>query len=330
MINYTKNIKKNKKSFKKRLGFFLLVFVILFFGAIFLKAGNTFSLVSDNSFWNTKEEKDNYNEKDRIDILILGIRGEEDEEYGGTLTDSIMILSIKTDLKKSALISLPRDLYAKIPKHGGLREKINYAYAFGENKGINGIDLSRQVVESITGINIDYAVVIDFKTFENLIDAVGGITISLEEDFVEKSQWGWEFRVPKGDNLLDGKTALYYARSRFSTNDFDRSRRQQEIILALKDKILSMGVLANPVKINEIFNSIGKGVKTNIDLSTGIKLIKYSKYMEGDNMEKKILDTTENGLLQQGKINGIYVLYPKAGLDNFTDIKNDIRGIFEE
>ncbi len=326
MINYTK--KENKKSPLKRLLSFVFVFLFVASMLLFLKAGNTFSLVSNNSFWEKNQTEDNYNEKDRIDILILGIRGEDDENYGGTLTDSIMLMSIKTDQNKVALISLPRDLYAKIPKHAGLREKINYAYAFGENKGIGGINLSKQVVENITGVNIDYAVVVNFQAFEDLINAVGGIDIYLKKEFVETSQWGWEFRLPAGKNTLDGETALYYARSRFSTDDFDRARRQQEIILALKEKLLSAGVLANPVKLNNIFNVIGDNIKTNIDFKTGVKLLKYAKYMD-ENMTKKVLSTQDDGLLQQGKIDGIYVLYPKAGLDNFEEIKKEIRSIFD-
>ncbi len=328
MINHTKNIKKQKKPFLKRLGFFSVIFVLIFFLFLFLKAGNTFSLVTDDKFWD-KKENENYNEKNRIDILLLGIRGDDNENYGGTLADAIMLISIKTDKNKIALISLPRDLYAKIPKHAGLREKINYAYAFGENKGIGGINLSKQVVENITGVNIDYAIVVNFQAFEDLINAVGGVDIYLQEEFVETSQWGWEFRLPAGKNTLDGETALYYVRSRFSTDDFDRARRQQEVILALKEKLTSAGVLTNPVKLNNIFNAIGDNVKTNIDFKTGLKLLKYAKYMNEKDLIRKVLDTSKDGLLQAGIVDGMYVLYPKAGLDNFSEIKKEIRGIFD-
>jgi len=330
MINYLKNNnKEQKKNLIKKIGYFLLTFLIISFGFIFFKVGHTFSLVSDGNFWTINKQEDNYNEKNRIDILILGIRGAKDELYGGTLADSIMLLSLKTDTKKAALISIPRDLYVKIPRHNNLKEKINYAYAFGENKNIGGINIMKEVVQNVTGVNIDYAVVVDFSTFKDLIDSVGGIDIYLKKEFVEKSQWGWEFRVPAGENHMNGDTALYYARSRFSTNDFDRARRQQEIIVALKDKLTTMGVLTNPIKLNKIFNSIGKGVKTNINFTTALKLIKYTDYLSNDKLIKKVLDTSKTGPLQAGTIDGKYVLYPKAGLGNFTDIKKEIRNIFE-
>lgn len=322
--NFNQNTDKSEqKSLARRLAFFAFLAVILFSGFMFFKVGRTFSLVG-GSFW----DKNAYNEKERIDILILGKRGAEDEAHGGNLTDTMMILSIKTDQNKVALISIPRDLYVQIPHHNG-REKINYAYAFGEGKGLGGIKLSKEVLENITGISIDYAVVVDFNAFEKIIDAVGGVDVHLEKDFVETSQWGWEFRIPAGKNTLDGKKALYYVRSRFSTNDFDRARRQQEVIVALKNKILSIGVLTNPIKLNEILNSIGSGIETDINLTTGIGLVKYLKYMDKDHMTKKVFDLSENGLIQSGMINNAYVLYPKAGLDNYADIRKDIRTIFE-
>ncbi|MEK7453188.1 MAG: LCP family protein [Patescibacteria group bacterium] len=330
MINKLKNIITTKKSFLKRFSFFVFIFLFLFVIFIFLKAGYTFSLISsDYTFWQSSID-DGYEERDRIDILILGMRGDDDVQYGGTLTDSIMILSIDTKNNKTAFISIPRDLYTKIPRHDNKREKINFAYAFGENKKIGGLNISKDVIESITGIVIDYAVAIDFKTFENLIDVVGGIDVYLNKEFTEASQWGFEFTIPAGKNTIDGKTALYYARSRFSTDDFDRSRRQQDVLVSLKNKLLNTGVLVNPLKINEIFNSIGKGVKTNIDFTTSLRLIKYIKYMDSAHLTRKIIDASENGLLQAGKIDDSYVLYPKIGLDNFTDIKEEIRGIFKQ
>ena len=92
----------------------------------------------------------------------------------------------------------------------------------------------KELVSKITGVYIDKAVILDFFSFEKIIDQVGGIDIVLENPFEEKQQWGYEFSLPAGPNHLDGKNALYYARSRFSSSDFDRSRRQQEVMFALK------------------------------------------------------------------------------------------------
>ncbi|MBI3671522.1 LCP family protein [Candidatus Azambacteria bacterium] len=330
IINKLSNISENeKKPFWKRAGVFAVVFLMSFAVFVFFKAGHTLSLVNGaGQLWDSIVD-DGYVEKNRIDILILGIRGAEDTQYGGTLTDSIMILSIDTKKNETALISVPRDIYTVIPRHDGKREKMNYAYAFGESKGIGGMNLSKQVVEKVTGIVVDYVVVIDFKTFEKLIDTVGGVDLTLDKDFVETSQWGYTFKVPAGKNTLNGETALYYTRSRFSTDDFDRARRQQDVIMALKDKLLNMGVLMNPIKLNEIFDAIGQGVKTNINLATGLELMKYSKYMDKTHLKREVIDASENGLLQAGKVDGAYVLYPKAGLDNFTDIKNEVRNIFQ-
>jgi len=321
---------ERKKPFAKRIAIFILAVFLITAIFLFFKVGKTFSLVSDNKilFNASGNNDDNYHESNRVDILLLGIRGDDDQEYGGDLADSIMLVSIDTKKEKVALISVPRDLYVKIPLHAGLREKINYAYAFGVNKGVGGLNLTKQVVESVTGIDIDYGVVVDFNTFKELIDAVGGVDVHLDKDFVESTQWGYEFRVPAGDNTLNGEDSLYYARSRFSSDDFDRARRQQQILVALKNKITSIGVLSNPLRLNEMFNTIGKGVKTNIDFATGLSMLSYAKYMD-NGLKRLILDTTSTGLLQQGFVNNNYVLYPKAGLDDFSQIKEEVRNIFQ-
>jgi len=109
-----------------------------------------------------------------------------------------------------------------------------------------------------------------------MVDALGGVTIYLDKPFVEDKQWWCDengencrpfivncrpFIVKAGKQTLDGETALLYIRSRFSSSDFDRIRRQQQVLLAIKDKVLSLGVLANPVKINELFNIIADHIK---------------------------------------------------------------------
>lgn len=116
-----------------------------------------------------------------------------------------------------------------------------------------GIDMAEKVISKITGIYIDKTVVFDFSAFKEIVDAVGGIDIYLEKPFKESSQWGYEFSLPAGNNHLNGEQALYYVRSRYSTNDFDRARRQQEVIIAIKNKALTLGFLTNPLKINSCF-----------------------------------------------------------------------------
>lgn len=294
---------------------------------MFAKVEKTFSFIN-NSFWRRVVHIDNYQEKDRIDILVMGLRGKDDVENGGLLTDTIMLISIDTNTGRAAFLSIPRDLYVKIP-NSDRTEKINFAYAYGKEKFNDGLSSSRLAVERATGVNIDYSVAIDFSAFKDLIDNVGGIDVYVPKDFVEISQWGWEFHVPKGINHMNSETALYYARSRFSTSDFDRSRRQQDILMAVGNKILSLKVLSNPVKLNSILNSLSKGVDTDVDFISMLNLIKYAKLMNSDKVIKFILNDSPDNFLTADHVNGAYVLYPKAGMENYDAIHAKFRNIFQ-
>jgi len=316
-------------SLRKKIIIFLIALVLALMGFFLLKVGKTFSLVNVG-FWKRTFKFDNYREKDRVDILVLGMRGENDiEEMGKYLTDTIMILSVKTDENKAAMASIPRDLYVKIPQHSKM-EKINYAYAYGNTLNGDGLGMAEIVVEEATGVDIDYVAVIDFSAFKKLIDMVGGIDVYAPREFVETSQWGWEFRVPQGMNHMNGETALYYARSRYSTSDFDRSRRQQDIIMALGDKLMRKEILANPIKLNAVLNAVSDGIDTNIDLISLLGMVKYADILKNNNIRKLVLDDSENSLLTSGHINGSYVLYPKEGMENYSRIREKFRNIFED
>src|SRR3989338_10786044 len=260
-------------SWKKRVVISAAVFFFIVFSFLFAKVEKTFSLIN-NRLGKRTVHIDNYQEKNRTDILMLGLRGKDDLENGGLLTDTIMLLSIDTSDDKAAMISIPRDLYVRIPGLGKM-EKINFAYAHGKGRDGDGLNASRQAVEKVTGVNIDYVVAVDFESFISLIDTIGGIDVYVPREFTETSQWDWEFRVPKGMNHMNSQTALYYARSRYSTSDFDRSRRQQDILMAIAGKALSLKILSNPVKLNAILASLSKGLDTDIDFISMLNLIKY-------------------------------------------------------
>ena len=254
-------------------------------------------------------------EPNRVDILLLGIRGIGDPD-GGSLSDAIVLVSIDKTTKKAAMLSIPRDLYVYIPGQKDV-QKINYAYAAGRihNGEAAGLALASDVVANITGVHIDHVVRADFEAFKEIIDAVGGITIYRDTDFVEALQWSeeGEFRVPAGTNHLDGNQALYYTRSRYSTSDFDRARRQQQVLIALKDKMLSLNVLASPKFAFNMMSILGTHVRTDASRSEIGDLINLAQEVEYGSIETKVLDTTSAGLLKQDIVDGIYVLLPATG-----------------
>lgn len=321
---------KKKWSFKKRLGFFVAGALVLCAAFFFLKVEKTFSFINHHVLGKFVHlnNADAPEEKNRIDILILGLRGEGDVGAGDTLTDTMMVLSIKTDQKKAALISIPRDLYMQIPRYDKM-EKINFAYAYGENVYGDGLDMGRLAVEKVAGINIDYAVAINFPTFIKIIDTLGGIDVYVPHDFSEAQQWGYEFHVPKGWNHMNSETALYYSRSRYSSSDFDRARRQHDVLVAVAKKATSLGILANPITLNAMMDTIAAGIKTDIGFVDGLKLLNYTKLVTSDSLASRVLDTSDGGLLSEGYVNSAYVLYPKAGLEDYTQLHALFRDIFK-
>ncbi|MBI2062390.1 MAG: LCP family protein [Candidatus Yanofskybacteria bacterium] len=315
---------------KKRLGVILLIFFLLAVGYFSFRLGsksNTIEVRNESvSFWQkvasilsfTSEPVDpDYimpsQEPNRFDVLIMGLRGEDDPDAsdgGPLLTDSMMVLGYDKTTKKASMISIPRDLYVKINKNK--KDKINTAYENG------GLDYVKELVSKITGVYIDKAVVLDFSSFEKIIDQVGGIDIVLVQPFEEKRQWGYEFSLPAGPNHLDGKNALYYARSRFSSSDFDRSRRQQEVMFALKDKLTHLNFWSDPLKTISVLNSIRSNIKTDINIWNTKELLDLAREADTSDKIKKYVMATDN-LLYESRVNGSYMLLPKG--DNFTQIK---------
>lgn len=339
------------------ISFLIFVLILVSFGYFSYKLGSAFSEISTskNSLWKSifsilpfknspfafllplSGDKPSLPPKDpdRVNILLLGIRGSKDNGHGELLSDTIMLLSIKKSTGQVALISIPRDLYIEIPYHG--KKKINDAYVLGEQKkwGGGGLDLSKEVVSRVTGLYVDYAISADFKAFQELVRILGGITIWRDKPFVEDKQWWCDengencrpFVVPQGSTLLDGQQALFYVRSRFSSSDFDRMRRQQQVMLAIKEKIFGLKILANPKKIFEIIEVLKRNIRTDMDIAEIKELIDLSKHIDSDHIKRKVLDTSKDGLLQATTMNGSYILLPVGG--NFNKIQEACRNIFE-
>jgi LCP family protein required for cell wall assembly len=273
----------------------------------------------------------------RTNVLLLGMRGANDP-HGGLLADSIMVVSLNTKDNKVALISVPRDLYVQIPDTSE-RGKLNSVYAHWEGGGKGqGIPEMEKMMGTITGLKIDHAIAINFDGFKQLIDAVGGVDVSLSRPFFESKQFvegnecGGQFSLPAGSNHLDGEKALCYSRARESTNDFDRSKRQQVVIKALKDKMISLGTLADFNKLNNILNIIGANVKT--DMSPEQMKGFYDQYdnMKNAMITQRVFENSEKGLLKVPDAGtGLgYVVIPIAGQDNYSQIRDACRNVFEQ
>lgn len=262
---------------------------------------------------------------DRLDILVVGMRG-SGEGFGDFLTDTILLLSIDQTTGQAAMVSIPRDLYITIPYNG--KVKINEVYGMGLDKGDEKLAFSliKTIASQVTGVHIDGLVRIDFEGFKKLVNIVGGVDVYLDKPFVEVAQWQGigGFRLPAGNNHLNGDQALFYVRSRFSTSDFDRARRQQQLLLALKEKITGLGILSNPVKVYNILDVIGNHVKTDagIDIPDAIALAQNIDYTR---IHQLVL-STQNHLYSSTAPNGAYILLPKG--NSYTQLHKAIQHIF--
>lgn len=313
-----------KKSLARRLSFgFWILFLILLIGGIFAalvyKTSFTFSKMKFADDGNDPgllplHEMMPENDENRENILLLGYRGEGDPN-GGLLTDTMMILSVKKSTGQVALISIPRDLFIKIPGTD-IHEKINYAYAYGQEKRGQGLLYAKVAISQVTGLYIDKTALVDFEAFRDVVDTLGGIDVYLEKPFKENIQFSQEMIIdlPAGKNHLDGNQALYFVRSRYTTSDFDRARRQQQAILAIKDKAFSLGVLSNPVKIFELLSAFGKNIKTDLTLSDIKELMGIYSRLDFSHLKHKVFDTTSEGLLFSSRSEaGAYILLPTGG-----------------
>lgn len=336
-----------KPWFKKPL-VYIFILIAIFLGYFSFKLGLVYNsfIVENQPWWKNVaglvfdfggggKVKDDPNpmpqpEEKRFDVLVLGIRGEKDVEEGGLLTDTILVASFDKDSKKTAMISIPRDLYidvaitAKNGKTVEIKGKINEIYEKGLANG-GGIDLAEKVISKITGIYLDKTVVFDFGAFKEVVDDLGGIDIYLEKPFKEATQWGYAFSLPAGNNHLNGEQALYYVRSRFSTSDFDRARRQQEVVIAIKNKALSLGVLSNPLKVNSLLSGLKGSIKTDFQIWDINDILTLAGSFSPKQPVKSFVISTDNLVYETHTTSGEYILLPKDA--NYAGIKSLFKNI---
>lgn len=322
---------------------FLIGTVLYVFRGKIKQAFNPVSIIASVSASNILETDG------RTNILVLGsdVRN-SGAESGRYLTDTMIIVSIGSVDGDIVMVSLPRDLW--ITEH---YSKLNAVYE------LQGMDALKNTLFEVTGIPIHYHVVVTFDLFEQAIDILGGIEVTVENAFtdyyypiegMENSTCGMtpekiakatgEFDYPcrwkridfeTGKQTMDATTALEFARSRHGTNnegtDFARSKRQQKVIIAIKDKAMSLETLFNPTKVKGLYDAYSKNVDTNMDLKTLESFYLLSQQINFDKVVSVVLDDTseaDNGGLLYNPVDttlygGSWVLIPRTG--DFSQVK---------
>lgn len=336
-----RKVRKEKKfsSFKKwALISFLLIFV--FGGAYFgiraynsirnIFAGNADVL---NLLGGAQGQLLDGEVEGRVNVLLLGVG---DEDYAGAnLSDTIILASYDVKSKSVSMVSIPRDLYVRLPN--GNYGKINASHAYGEqeNKG-KGPEYATRTVEAVTGSKVHYYARIDFTGMKDIVDALGGIEVYVERSFCDYEYEGRSWRNPvcfkAGMQRMNGETALMYARSRKAAgpegSDFARSVRQQKILVAIKDKAFSAETALNPSRILAVMESSGRHLKTNFSVSEVARVYEISKGIRGGEVINKNLDPESGLVVPSNSINNGYVLIPTEGRGNYRAIHDFIKNIF--
>ncbi len=286
----------------------------------------------------------------RVNILIAGNSADDIGHNGGNLTDSIMILSVDTIHHKALLLSVPRDLYVTIPGNG--HGKINQAYVDGENENFQadgypdgGMGLLEKTIEQSLGIQSQYYALINYTALRDMVNAVGGIDVNIQstdrrglyDPSRDYATGGVLVRLSNGTHHLAGEQALDLARARgdargsygYANSDFTRTANQRLMLLALKNKISSTGVLANPVKITSLADAVGNNVKSDMTVSEVRRLYELMKQINNSKIASAGLnDLNGANYLTSARIKGQDILIPSAGKDNYGEIRSALSRLF--
>lgn len=283
----------------------------------------------------------------RVNILLAGNSADDVGHNGGQLTDSIMIMSIDTKNNKAFLLSVPRDLYVQVGREG--HEKINQAYVDGETSKFSrygfpkgGMGQLEQVVEDSFGLKMNYYALINYNALKQSVDAVGGVDFNvrskdprgLYDPNIDYSNNKPLVKLTNGIHHLDGQQALDLSRARgdsyrsygFPASDFDRTEHQRQLLVALKTKAVTTGVLANPSKLSSLTDVLGDNVKSDMNISEVRRMYDLVKNIDSNNIRSLSLNSAngKNLLMSYNAPGGQSALAPAAGLDDFSDIQTYI------
>jgi len=280
----------------------------------------------------------------RINILVLGIGGIGHE--APDLTDTIMVASIDPVSHKTALLSIPRDLWVTVPGHGSM--KINAVYETGKYKYLGkqdpsnadqkaveaGFALADKTIEDVIGIPIHYHTLVNFRAFQQAVDTVGGISVNVPERLYDPTMaWqngGNPILAEAGQQQFNGTKALMYVRSRYTTSDFARSQRQRAVIVALQQKIFTLGTFSDPLKLTQLMDAFGNNVVADLSISDLTRLYQLTKDVDPNTIQSVGLTDPPNNYVTTGMIGNQSVVLPRAGQGNYADIRSYVRNTLKD
>ena len=250
----------------------------------------------------------------RVNILVMGLDyGDWSEDrQGASRTDSMLLFTLDPQSQSAGMLSIPRDLWVDIPGFG--YGKINTAHYLGDiyNLEGSGPGLALKTVENFLDLEINYYAIVDFSTFEDFIDELGGIIIDVPEELtVDPIGPGNTVTLSPGVQTLNGPVALAYARNRETIgSDYDRSQRQQQVILAIRQRILDLDMLPELIKKSPIlFQQLASGIRTNLSLKDVFELAWQAQQIKGENIKRAAIGPEQ--VEQTYSPEGLDILMPK-------------------
>ncbi|MGB3024090.1 MAG: LCP family protein [Candidatus Saccharimonadales bacterium] len=348
----------NKKAVKRTL--VILAIVLLSIGGYFaykvifasnsIFQGNIFDVFSGRAL-----QKDAMG---RSNILLFGTSEDDPGHDGSELTDSMMVISLDQAKKNAVMFSIPRDLWVEYGQAclAGYQGKINALYECAKqgSSDATGANKLKEVVGSVFGMDIQYYAKVNYAALKDAVNAVGGITVTIDSDNpdgIMDPNFDWQCgatraqRVAKcppnghmvdyanGPVQLDGDHALALARARDATGrgygldggNFSREQYQQKIIVALKDKAVSAGTLANPVAVSGLIDSFGNNITTNFATGEIKTLVELTNNTKSDSIRSISLVKEDKPLVTTGSYSGQSIVRPVAGLTNYSQIQSFIQ-----
>lgn len=275
----------------------------------------------------------------RVNFLLLGNGGLGHD--APDLTDTMIVASIDTVHHTAIMLSVPRDLWVQVPGSG--TTKINAAYEIGkyneagkiDNTNNNtkavfaGFSTADKVVKNVLGIDINYNLLVNFTSFKQAVDAVGGVTVDVPEQLYDPTM-AWENRgnpvlAAAGTQAMDGTKALMYVRSRETSSDFARGQRQRSVILALKSKVLTAGTLSNPLKVSGLINAFGDNLVTDMSLAEGMRTYDIGKGIANSKIQTVDLVTPPNNLVTTSRVQNVSIDVPRTGMFDYAAIQKYVQ-----
>lgn len=261
-----------------------------------------------------------WNGSERVTILVLGLDYRDwVAGSGAPRSDTMMLVTLDPITMKAGMLSIPRDLWVDIP--GFTHNRINAAYAFGEGYRVpgGGPALAMKTVESVIGVPINYFMVVDFHTFEQMIDEIGGIDVLVTQRIKISPIGRLSHWLEAKPYHLDGADALAYARVRKGAgDDFGRAQRQQQVVLAILDRVVGFDMLPTLVaKAPALYQELSSGVRTNLSLEDMIALSWLAVRVNKDNIV--------SGVISPPKMVGFYTRPDGASV--LRPIPDEIRNL---